>query len=69
MATTTTKNEAPSAELVLAARFKREVQKSARRTYNRAVREFMRDAECTEESAKQWLASIGVTEPTNGNGK
>ncbi len=27
------------------------------------------DAGCSEQQAKDWLASIGVTEPPNGNGK
>ena len=44
--------------------------RSAERTYRRVVREFMRDAGCTEETAKLWLANAGIAEPPklNGNG-
>jgi len=67
-----TKTETPTTnapEAVLAARYKREIQRSAERTYRRVVREFMRDAGCTDEAAKLWLANAGIAEPPkNGNG-
>ena len=62
------KPAAPRPEAVLAARYRREVLKSAQRTYRRAVREFSKDAGCTEEAAKMWLTEIGVQEPeANGD--
>ena len=53
----------PKPEVAIAARYKREVARSALRTYRRVVKEFSRDAECTEEQAKEWLRQIGVQEP------
>ena len=62
------KPAAPRPEAVLAARYRRELQKSALRTYRRAVKEFSKDAGCTEEAAKEWLKDIGVNEPeANGS--
>jgi hypothetical protein len=41
------------------------------RAFRRAVRNFAKDGDCSEAQAKEWLASIGVTEPASngGNGK
>jgi hypothetical protein len=53
----------------LANRYRREIGMAHGRPYRRAVRSFSADAGCSEQRAKDWLASIGVTEPPNGNGK
>jgi hypothetical protein len=65
-ATATTATTAVAGEAVLAARYRREITRSAERTYRRVVREFGRDAGCTEEQAKMWLQNAGISEPKNG---
>ena len=53
----------------LANRYRREIGMAHGQAYRRAVRSFSADAGCSEQQAKDWLASIGVTEPPNWNGK
>ena len=53
-------------EAVLAARYRREMVRSAERTWRRCVKEFARDASCSEAAAKRWLEDAGIAEPKNG---
>jgi hypothetical protein len=68
---TTEKPDVARAALALAGSYRRQIAQAHSRAYRRAVRSFSKDAGCTEAQAKEWLASIGVTEPSvpNSNGK